>query len=96
MNSFSFFDLIPIELFPEIFKFVFDFKDLGRLQLVCKTFKSIFNQSIWKNAVLNWWINNNFNNKKLDLEWLQKESGKDWVYFAQIFSSESKEEGEKK
>jgi hypothetical protein len=89
------FEVLPQEIVFLVLSFITSFDDLARASNVCKRFHLISrDQELWKNLCLLWWKEREFNQKKFNLEWIFKESGKnDWKWFAICFGNENKDNG---
>jgi len=100
MNTITidYFGAIPNDIFHIILSFVDSLKDSFSFLLVSKRFYHLVkpNQLQWKVLCLQFWKdfkqqltqqgNWNYSEEgKFDLEWVQRESGKDWFWFSQCF-----------
>ena len=100
MNTITldYFGMIPNDILHIILSFVDSLKDSFSLLLVSKRFYHLVkpNQLQWKALCLQFWKDykqqltqqggRNYSKEgEYDLEWVQRESGKDWFWFSQCF-----------
>lgn len=85
---------LPEEIFLNFFSWIDSLKELGRLAFVCKKFYFLLHEEIlWKRLCCKYWNEKELSKILIDLEFVQRESGKDWFWFAKCFSNEEKEDG---
>ena len=102
MNTITihYFGMIPNDILHIILSFVDSLKDSFSILLVSKRFYHLVrtNQLRWKYLCLEFWKDhkqqltqqggNNYSREgQYDLEWAQRESGKDWFWFSQCFAN---------
>src|SRR6185437_6702321 len=100
MNTMTvdYFGMIPNDIFHIILSFIDSLKDSFFLLLVSKRFYHLVkpNELHWKSLCLKFWKDykqqlteesgRNYSKEgQYDLEWVQRESGKDWFWFSQCF-----------
>src|SRR5215469_8920920 len=100
MNTMTvdYFGMIPNDILHIILSFINSLKDSFSLLLVSKRFYHLVrtNQLRWKYLCLEFWKDhkqqltqqggNNYSREgQYDLEWAQRESGKDWFWFSKCF-----------
>jgi len=93
-ESKNFFTWLAEELVLLLFGFVPTFKDLGRLRMVCAHFNRVLRAEpcVWKKLCLDYWKGKGL--EKLEcLEWVQKESRRDWIWFSICFANEGNKDG---
>ncbi len=101
MNTMTvdYFGIIPNDILHIILSFVDSLKDSFSLLLVSKRFYHLVkpNELRWKSLCLEFWkdykqqitqSDRNYSKEgEYDLEWAQRESGKDWFWFSQCFAN---------
>ena len=102
MNTLTvdYFGIIPNDILQIILSFVGSLQDSFSLLLVSKRFNHLMriNEKLWKSLSLEFWKDfkqqltqqggRNYSIEgEYDLEWVQKESGKEWLWFSRCFAS---------
>ena len=101
MNTLTvdYFGTIPNDIIHIIFQNIDSLQDLFSLLFLNKRFFQLLrtNQGLWKSLCLKYWnhfkqqltqqSDGNYSKEgEYNLEWIQRESGKDWIWFSQCFA----------
>src|SRR5271165_5037093 len=96
MNTLTvdYFGIIPNDILQIILSFIDSLQDSLALLLVSKRFNHLLriNEGLWKSLCLEFWNDfkqggwNYSNEEEYDVEWVQRESGKEWLWFSRCFA----------